>query len=89
MKDDNLLPISAGAAAAAAGNKLFGKGRYKLYALLAILLLACCSMLTGTVTINSSAAADSGSDAPTRSDLDILVRTIKTLTLTLCRHRKS
>ncbi|ONK74486.1 uncharacterized protein A4U43_C03F6770 [Asparagus officinalis] len=65
MKDSDLLPISTPAT-----SKLFGKGRYKLYALIAILLLACWSMLTGTVTLKSSAATDT--DAAIRSDLDVL-----------------
>ncbi|XP_072978134.1 uncharacterized protein [Typha angustifolia] len=58
MKEDGDLlpatkPISAGGAVA--DSSLFGKGRYKFWALAAILLLAFWSMLTGTVTLKWSA----------------------------------
>lgn len=81
MKDTDLLPsgpiAGAGAALAAvdvAG--LFGKGRYKFWALAAILLLAFWSMFTGSVTLKWSAGnlarASDDIDAPIHGDLDVL-----------------
>ncbi|KAJ8497954.1 hypothetical protein OPV22_008506 [Ensete ventricosum] len=85
MKDgDDLLPsfeATGGVASAirvssAADAGLFGKGRYKVWALTAILLLAFWSMVTGTVTLRWSAGdlnrLDRGHDAPIHSDLDAL-----------------
>ncbi|KAM7521114.1 hypothetical protein LguiB_020076 [Lonicera macranthoides] len=62
------------------GGRLFGRGRYKLWALAAIILLAFWSMLTGSVTLNWSSAAASAlnplsdhfDDSPLHNDLDIL-----------------
>ncbi|WOK99220.1 hypothetical protein Cni_G07932 [Canna indica] len=55
---------------------LFGKGRYKFWALAAILLLAFWSMFTGTVTLRWSAGdltrLERHLDGPVRADLDIL-----------------
>ncbi|CAK9138788.1 unnamed protein product, partial [Ilex paraguariensis] len=67
MKDDEFLPIStpttnkSSTATSTISKKesydssLFGRGRYKFWALAAILLLAFWSMLTGTVTLRWSA----------------------------------
>lgn len=59
---------------------LFGKGKYKAWALAAILLLAFWSMLTGTVTLNFSShrhglllSPDDLVETPLREDLDVLV----------------
>uniref|UniRef100_A0A161ZZU6 Uncharacterized protein n=1 Tax=Daucus carota subsp. sativus TaxID=79200 RepID=A0A161ZZU6_DAUCS len=69
MKDDDVLPVSTPTAhmsltpATSSSSKkygnlinsgLFGRGRYKFWALAAILLLAFWSMLTGTVTLRLS-----------------------------------
>ncbi|KAF6149762.1 hypothetical protein GIB67_017495 [Kingdonia uniflora] len=55
---------------------LFGKGRYKFWALAAILLLAFWSMLTGTVTLKWSAGnlnrISDDIDSPIHDDLDVL-----------------
>ncbi|XP_042520924.1 uncharacterized protein LOC122094251 [Macadamia integrifolia] len=55
---------------------VFGKGRYKFWALAAILLLAFWSMFTGTVTLKWSAGnlnrISSDLDSPIRDDLDVL-----------------
>lgn len=67
----------------------FGRGRYKFWALGAILLLAFWSMLTGTVTLRLSAAnlnhlsnRDSF-DAPLPDDLDALVNASSLLVFSL------
>lgn len=51
-------------------------GRYKLWALVAILLLALWSMLTGTVTLKRSSRRPSDDDlgGPDPDDIDVLVR---------------
>lgn len=83
MKDDDSLPLSTSSAAAAANAKregpdsgVFGRGRYKIWALAAILLLAFWSMFTGTVTLRWSAGNlnrfSDDLDAPIRDDLDVL-----------------
>ncbi|XP_073103799.1 uncharacterized protein [Elaeis guineensis] len=80
MKEGDQLPTSAkpSSAAGAAETALFGKGRYKFWALAAIILLAFWSMLTGTVTLKGSAGnlnriSDDLLDAPLRdADLDVL-----------------
>ncbi|GMH24628.1 hypothetical protein Nepgr_026471 [Nepenthes gracilis] len=86
MKDEDYFPsttlnITASTTAASAKKEasdasLFGKGRYKFWALGAILLLAFWSMFTGTVTLRWSAGnLDRLSDAinaPLRDDLDVL-----------------
>ncbi|KAJ7944310.1 Sugar transporter, putative (DUF1195) [Quillaja saponaria] len=76
MKDDDALPTTT------ASNKkessdfgLFGKGRYKFWALAAILLLAFWSMFTGTVSLRWSGSLNSLSnelDTPIHDDLDVL-----------------
>lgn len=89
MKVDDSLPVSlttsntTSSSAPLAGNKkdisdggLFGKGRYKFWALAAILLLAFWSMFTGTVTLRWSAGnlnrLSDDLDTPLRDDLDVL-----------------
>lgn len=92
MKDDDVLPVSTPTAhmsftpATSSSSKketnlfkssLFGRGRYKFWALAAILLLAFCSMLAGTVTLRLSTDKfnrfidDIGT--PVHDDLDVLV----------------
>ncbi|XXG81368.1 hypothetical protein AAC387_Pa09g2021 [Persea americana] len=74
MKDDDLPTTKKDSAAADAA--LFGRGRYKIWALAAILLLAFWSMFTGTVTLKWSAGnlnrLSDDIDAPIRDDLDVL-----------------
>ncbi|ONK60571.1 uncharacterized protein A4U43_C08F19980 [Asparagus officinalis] len=82
MKESDLLPTLSTAPAATATKpetsspSLFGKGRYKFWALAAIALLAFWSMLTGTVSLRSS--GDLSSDdlllrsQQSHADLDIL-----------------
>lgn len=89
MKDDDVLPVSTPTAlmsltpATSSSSKketnsfnFFGRGRYKFWALAAILLLAFWSMLTGTVTLRLSADKlnrfidDIGT--PVHDDLDVL-----------------
>ncbi|KAL8123824.1 uncharacterized protein LOC141717844 [Apium graveolens] len=91
MKDDDVLPVSTPTAhmsftpATSSSSKketnlfkssLFGRGRYKFWALAAILLLAFCSMLAGTVTLRLSTDKfnrfidDIG--PPVHDDLDVL-----------------
>ncbi|CAN8277639.1 unnamed protein product [Cochlearia groenlandica] len=63
MKDGETLPLTTSSAASSTAAKketgnypsLFSKGRYKFWALAAILLLAFWSMLTGTVNLRWSA----------------------------------
>ena len=80
MKDDDGLPTTT----AAGGKKessdsslVLGKGRYKFWALAAILLLAFWSMFTGTVTLRWSAGNlnrfSDDIDSPIHDDLDVLV----------------
>lgn len=71
-------PPVTGAGGDAAG--LFGKGKYKAWALAAILLLAFWSMLTGTVTLKFSShrhglllSPDDLVETPLREDIDVLV----------------
>ncbi|CAK9152428.1 unnamed protein product [Ilex paraguariensis] len=84
MKDDDVLPLSTPTSHTASTiskkenseSNLFGRGRYKFWALAAILLLAFWSMLTGTVTLHWSAgnlnriSDDIG--PPIHDDLDVL-----------------
>uniref|UniRef100_A0A0D3D8E1 U1 small nuclear ribonucleoprotein of 70kDa N-terminal domain-containing protein n=1 Tax=Brassica oleracea var. oleracea TaxID=109376 RepID=A0A0D3D8E1_BRAOL len=84
MKDADTLPLSTSSAAASTGNAkkengysaLFAKGRYKFWALAAILLLAFWSMLTGTVNLRWSAGNISHFTDdlvfPIHEDLDVL-----------------
>ncbi|KAA8547340.1 hypothetical protein F0562_003796 [Nyssa sinensis] len=86
MKDDDALPISTPTTHTATttipkketlDSTLLGRGRYKFWALAAILLLAFWSMLTGTVTLRWSAGnlnhISDDIDTPIRDDLDVLV----------------
>lgn len=85
MKDEDSLPLTTlnttSSTAASSTKKdndvsLFGKGRYKFWALAAILLLAFWSMFTGTVTLRWSAGnlnrLSDDLDTPLRDDLDVL-----------------
>lgn len=59
-------------------SSVFGKTRYKLWALIVILVLAFWSMFTGSVTLkwSSAGALVDDFDSPLHSDLDILVSTL-------------
>ncbi|PIN24143.1 hypothetical protein CDL12_03136 [Handroanthus impetiginosus] len=91
MKDDDALPISTPTSSSVLSSSppgiskkdnslvasgFFGRGRYKFWALAAILLLAFWSMLTGTVTLRWSAGdlnrLDEGYNSPAAEDLDVL-----------------
>ncbi|XP_059623701.1 uncharacterized protein LOC132266730 isoform X2 [Cornus florida] len=87
MRDDDVLPISTQTTTSSSSsstiskketsdsNLLFGRGRYKFWALAAILLLAFWSMLTGTVTLRWSGNLNNFSDhfdTPFHDDLDVL-----------------
>ncbi|KAG9135817.1 hypothetical protein Leryth_002533 [Lithospermum erythrorhizon] len=92
MKDEDALPVSTPSSSSASNTSfkrdpppssaalfggLFGRGRYKFWALAAILLLAFWSMLTGTVTLRWSAGNlnrfEDDVDATTvHHDLDVL-----------------
>ncbi|KAG6766831.1 hypothetical protein POTOM_028006 [Populus tomentosa] len=78
MKDDDSLPTTTALSVKkeTSDSVLFGKGRYKFWALAAILLLAFWSMLTGTVTLRWSAgnlnSLVDDIDSPIRDDLDVL-----------------
>lgn len=87
MRDDDSLPVSTPTTTYSStpfsknqnqtlDSRIFGKGRYKFYALAAIILLAFWSMLTGTVTLRFSAGnLNHFSDdiaSPIRDDFDIL-----------------
>ncbi|CAH9141985.1 unnamed protein product [Cuscuta epithymum] len=89
MKDDSALPMSAPTAYSASSaltsvhsrkekenSSLFGRGRYKFWALAAILLLAFWSIFTGTVTLRWSAGNlnrfSDEFDIPLNEDLDVL-----------------
>ncbi|KAI4314862.1 hypothetical protein L6164_027728 [Bauhinia variegata] len=76
MKDDDTLPTTtANAKKESSDWGLFGKGRYKFWALAAILLLAFWSMFTGTVSLRWSGSLNSLSnviDSPIHDDLDVL-----------------
>uniref|UniRef100_A0A5B7BKX7 Uncharacterized protein n=1 Tax=Davidia involucrata TaxID=16924 RepID=A0A5B7BKX7_DAVIN len=85
MKDDDALPISTPTTHTAittiskketSDSSLLGRGRYKFWALAAILLLAFWSMLTGTVTLRWSAGnlnhISDDIDTPIHDDLDVL-----------------
>ncbi|XP_052300176.1 uncharacterized protein LOC102620496 isoform X1 [Citrus sinensis] len=79
MKDDESVPTTTTLNVTkkeSSDSSIFGKGRYKFWALAAILLLAFWSMFTGTVTLRWSAgnlnrlSDDLGS--PIHDDLDVL-----------------
>ncbi|CAI0420080.1 unnamed protein product [Linum tenue] len=80
MKDDDSLPTSTATGSLlkkdTSDSSLFGKGRYKFWALAAILLLALWSMFTGTVTLRWSAGnlnrLSDDIDTPIHDDLDVL-----------------
>ncbi|KAJ6736738.1 hypothetical protein OIU85_018865 [Salix viminalis] len=78
MKDDDSLPTTTAPTVKkeTSDSGLFGKGRYKFWALAAIILLAFWSMLTGTVTLRWSAgnlnSLTDDIDTPIRDDLDVL-----------------
>ncbi|OIT28014.1 hypothetical protein A4A49_19428, partial [Nicotiana attenuata] len=87
MKDDDALPVSTPTAHSTvittstlprkeSSNSLFGRGRYRFWALAAILLLAFWSMLTGTVTLRWSDGNLNGLsddfDTHLPEDLDVL-----------------
>ncbi|KAJ1419041.1 hypothetical protein SESBI_15303 [Sesbania bispinosa] len=76
MKDEDGLPTTtASAKKETMDSGLFGKGRYKFWALAAILLLAFWSMFTGTVSLRWSGNLNSLSndlDTPIHDDLDVL-----------------
>lgn len=82
MKDDDGLPTTASnpKKESSDSNLIFGKGRYKFWALAAILLLAFWSMFTGTVTLRWSAGnlnrLSADIDTPIIEDLDVLVSPI-------------
>jgi hypothetical protein len=72
------MPASAAGGAEAA---LLGKGRYKVWALAAIALLALWSMSAASVSLRWSSSGDLASvygdlDVPLADDLDSLVRTL-------------
>lgn len=89
MKDDELIPVSTPTTAYSSLNTnsipsrslhdatLFGRGRYKFWALAAILFLAFWSMCTGTVSLRWSAgnlnSLSDLFDIPKSDDLDVLV----------------
>ncbi|KAI3688898.1 hypothetical protein L2E82_46822 [Cichorium intybus] len=72
-----VVSTTAATANGTSGGGLFSKGRYKLWAIAAILLLALWSMFTGSVTLKWSGAGNVNNplsdsfDSPVR-DLDIL-----------------
>lgn len=78
MKEDDHLPTATTTISKkeAQDASLFGKGRYKFWALAAILLLAFWSMFTGTVTLKWSAGnlnrISDDIDSPIHDDLDVL-----------------
>ncbi|KAI3665494.1 hypothetical protein L6452_44121 [Arctium lappa] len=84
MKDDDPLPTSTPPLMITnkketLDSSIFSKGRYKFWALAAIILLAFWSMLTGTVTLRFSAGNlnrlgdyDIAGGSPIHEDLDVL-----------------
>ncbi|KAL4362622.1 hypothetical protein GQ457_04G019120 [Hibiscus cannabinus] len=78
MKDDDTLPTTtlAHVKKENSDSSIFGKGRYKFWALAAILLLAFWSMFTGTVTLRWSAGnlnrLSDDLDSHIHDDLDVL-----------------
>ncbi|XP_019230954.1 PREDICTED: uncharacterized protein LOC109211824 isoform X2 [Nicotiana attenuata] len=79
MKDDESIPVSTPTTHSKNSTSdatLFGRGRYKFWALAGILLLAFWSMFTGTVTLRWSAGNLNGlSDyfnVPLSDDLDVI-----------------
>ncbi|KAL8471726.1 hypothetical protein ACS0TY_029099 [Phlomoides rotata] len=88
MKDDDALPVSTPTSSSFPGmlkkenysvvTSLFGRIRYKFWALAAILLLAFWSMLTGTASLRRSTGNlsrfDLDYESPAAEDLDVLER---------------
>uniref|UniRef100_A0A7N0T8N2 Uncharacterized protein n=1 Tax=Kalanchoe fedtschenkoi TaxID=63787 RepID=A0A7N0T8N2_KALFE len=76
MKDDDDLPVTSTAKKESSEASLFGKGKYKFWALAAILLLAFWSMFAGTISLRWSAGNLNriSDDVDTRisDDLDVL-----------------
>ncbi|KAL5557262.1 hypothetical protein UlMin_039498 [Ulmus minor] len=78
MKDEDGLPTTTPTTKKEGSDSglAFGKGRYKFWALGAILLLALWSMFTGTVTLRWSAGnlnrLSDDFDTPIHDDLDVL-----------------
>ncbi|KAK6150915.1 hypothetical protein DH2020_015847 [Rehmannia glutinosa] len=77
MKDDDPLPVSTPTSSSKENSSdIFGRSRYKFWALAAILLLAFWSMLTGTVTLRWSAGdlnrVREDYSSPASEDLDVL-----------------
>ncbi|KAL8034553.1 hypothetical protein ABFX02_12G035500 [Erythranthe guttata] len=93
MRDDDVLPVStptsssllSSSSSSSSSRKdsssdsstIFGRGRYKFWALAAILLLAFWSMLTGTVSLRWSAGDlesrfNDDYNSPSAEDLDVL-----------------
>ncbi|KAK1588469.1 hypothetical protein Q3G72_023650 [Acer saccharum] len=77
MKDDDTLPTTTAIVRKQSSDStVFGKGRYKFWALAAILLLAFWSIFTGTVTLRWSAGnlnrLSDDLDSPIHDDLDVL-----------------
>lgn len=84
MKDDDPLPMSTPPLMITnkketLDSSIFSRGRYKFWALAAIILLAFWSMLTGTVTLRFSAGNlnrlgdyDIAGGSPIHEDLDVL-----------------
>ncbi|KAL9249874.1 hypothetical protein AKJ16_DCAP11900 [Drosera capensis] len=96
-KDDDTLPITSSSSSTSSKKEidggavsLLGKGRYKLWALGAIILLAFWSMFAGTVTLRWSAGNlnrigdDDSLDSPLRDDLDVLFRFPTVVTFGAC-----
>ncbi|CAL1361438.1 unnamed protein product [Linum trigynum] len=87
MKDDDSLPTSTAMGSLlkkdTSDSSHFGKGRYKFWALAAILLLALWSMFTGTVTLRWSAGnlnrLSDDIDTPIHDDLNVLVKILSIL----------
>lgn len=90
MKGDNVLPVSSPAmhltSSAIAhskkespGSVVFGRSRYKFWALAAMLMLSFWSILTGTVTLRWSAGnlntVSHDIDIAIHEDLDVIVST--------------
>lgn len=80
MKDDESIPVSTPTThskISTSDASIFGRRRYKFWALAAILLLAFWSMFTGTVTLRWSAGNLNGlSDyfnVPLSDNLDVIV----------------
>lgn len=75
MKDEGTATMAA--KKESSESSLLGRGRYKFYALAAILLLAFWSIFTGTVTLKWSAGNltrfSEDINSPIREDLDVLV----------------